>query len=126
MPIARIMYCSIRVGIVCLVLLAIYYIHWLKLWFASRLQSSLSIKYIVVTCIVSCALRWHINFYNVNHQINQYVGHTKFFISQEGEYALLIDSPVDLKVIDGKEYRSFSAILLGVSATQGYGKRRAY
>ena len=34
MPIARIMYCSIRVGIVCLVLLAIYYIHWLKLWFA--------------------------------------------------------------------------------------------
>ena len=78
-----------------------------------RLQSSLSIKYIVVTCIVSCALGG-ISFLHVNHQINQYVGHTKFFLSQEGEYALLIDSPVDLKVIDGKEYRSFSAILLGL------------
>lgn len=46
-------------------------------------------------------IRWHI-ILHVNHQINQYVGHTKFFLSQEGEYALLIDSPVDLKVIDGK------------------------
>ena len=78
-----------------------------------RLQPSLSVKYIVVTCIVSCALGG-ISFLHVNHQINQYVGHTKFFLSQEGEYALLIDSPVDLKVIDGKEYRSFSAILLGL------------
>ena len=78
-----------------------------------RLQSSLSIKYIVVTCIVSCVLGG-VSFLHVNHQINQYVGHTKFFLSQEGEYALLIDSPVDLKVIDGKEYRSFSAILLGL------------
>ena len=78
-----------------------------------RLRPSLSIKYIVVTCIVSCALGG-ISFLHVNHQINQYVGHTKFFLSQEGEYALLIDSPVELKVIDGKEYRSFSAILLGL------------
>lgn len=78
-----------------------------------RLQPSLSIKYIVVTCIVSCALGG-VSFLHVNHQINQYVGHTKFFLSQEGEYALLIDSPVEFKVIDGKEYRSFSAILLGL------------
>ena len=48
-----------------------------------RLQSSLSIKYIVVTCIVSCALGG-ISFLHVNHQINQYVGHTKFFLSQIG------------------------------------------
>ena len=68
-----------------------------------RLQSSLSIKYIVVTCIISCVLGG-VSFVHVNHQINQYVGHSKFFLSQEGEYALLIDSPVDLKVIDGKEY----------------------
>ena len=78
-----------------------------------RLQSSLSITYIVVTCIISCALGG-ISYVHVNHQINQYVGHTKFFLSQEGEYALLIDSPVDLKIIDGKEYKSFSAVLLGL------------
>ena len=96
MPIARIMSCSIRVGIVCLVLLAIYYIHWLKLWFAIDYNRLCQLKYIVVTCIVSCALGG-ISFLHVNHQINQYVGHSKFFLSQEGEYALLIDSPVDLK-----------------------------
>jgi len=78
-----------------------------------RLQSSLSVKYIVVTGILSCLLGG-ISYVHVNHQINQYVGHTKFFLSQEGEYALLIDSPVDLKIIDGKEYKSFSAVLLGL------------
>lgn len=78
-----------------------------------RLQSSLSVTYIVVTCIISCALGG-VSYVHVNHQINQYVGHTKFFLSQEGEYALLIDSPVDLKIIDGKEYKSFSAVLLGL------------
>ena len=78
-----------------------------------RLQSSLSITYIVVTCIISCVLGG-VSYVHVNHQINQYVGHTKFFLSQEGEYALLIDSPVDLKIIDGKEYKSFSALLLGL------------
>lgn len=78
-----------------------------------RLQSSLSVTYIVVTCIISCALGG-ISYVHVNHQINQYVGHTKFFLSQEGEYALLIDSPVDLKIIEGKEYKSFSAVLLGL------------
>lgn len=78
-----------------------------------RLQSSLSITYIVVTCIILCVLGG-VSYVHVNHQINQYVGHTKFFLSQEGEYALLIDSPVDLKIIDGKEYKSFSAVLLGL------------
>lgn len=78
-----------------------------------RLQSSLSFKYIVITGIVSCLLGG-VSYVHVNHQINQYVGHTKFFLSQEGEYALLIDSPVDLKIIDGKEYKSFSAVLLGL------------
>ena len=78
-----------------------------------RLQTSLSIKYIFVTCIISCTLGG-ISYVHVNHQINQYVGHTKFFLSQEGEYALLIDSPVDLKIINGKEYKSFSAVLLGL------------
>jgi len=78
-----------------------------------RLQSSLSVKYIFVTGIISCALGG-VSYVHVNHQINQYVGHTKFFLSQEGEYALLIDSPVDLKIIDGKEYKSFSAVLLGL------------
>ena len=78
-----------------------------------RLQSSLSITYIVVTCIISCVLGG-VSYVHVNHQINQYVGHTKFFLSQEGDYALLIDSPVDLKIIDGKEYKSFSAVLLGL------------
>ena len=62
-----------------------------------RLQSSLSVKYIVVTGILSCLLGG-ISYVHVNYQINQYVGHTKFFLSQEGEYALLIDSPVDLKI----------------------------
>ena len=78
-----------------------------------RLQSFLSVTYIVVTGIVSCLLGG-ISYVHVNHQINEYVGHTKFFLSQEGEYALLIDSPVDLKIIDGKEYKSFSAVLLGL------------
>ena len=78
-----------------------------------RLQSSLSVTYIVVTGIISCVLGG-VSYVHVNHQINQYVGHTKFFLSQEGEYALLIDSPVDLKIIEGKEYKSFSAVLLGL------------
>lgn len=81
--------------------------------FRYRLQSSLSITYIVATCIISCVLGG-VSYVHVNHQINQYVGHTKFFLSQEGEYALLIDSPVDLKIIDGKEYKSFNAVLLGL------------
>ena len=96
MPIDRIMYCSIRVGIVCLVQLVIYYIHLLKLWFAIGYNRLCQLNYIVVTCIVSCVLGG-VLFVHVNHQINQYVGHSKFFLSQEGEYALLIDSPVDLK-----------------------------
>ena len=85
----------------------------LKLWFAIGYNRLCQLNILVVTCIVSCALGG-ISFLHVNHQINQYVGHSKFFLSQEGEYALLIDSPVDLKVIDGKEYRSFSAVLLGL------------
>ncbi|WP_456156128.1 ComEC/Rec2 family competence protein [Veillonella sp.] len=54
------------------------------------------------------------SYVHVNHEINHYVGHTKFYISQEGEYALLVDSPVETTVIEEKKYKTFSAMLLGL------------
>ena len=78
-----------------------------------KVNPSLSYKYMIVTVIISLVLGT-LSYVHVNHQINQYVGHTKFFVSQEGDYALLIDTPVDMTVIDNKEYKTFNAILLGL------------
>ena len=48
-------------------------------------------------------------------KINHYVGAYKsFYISQEGEYAFLVDSPVETTVIEEKKYKTFSAMLLGL------------
>ena len=78
-----------------------------------RLHTSLSLRYIIVTILLSCGLGVA-SYVHVNHEINHYVGHTKFYISQEGEYALLVDSPVETTVIEEKKYKTFSAMLLGL------------
>ena len=78
-----------------------------------RLYTPLSCTYILVTILVSCGLGIA-TYIHVNREINHYVGHIKFYISQEGEYALLVDSPVETTVIEEKKYKTFSAMLLGL------------
>lgn len=67
------------------------------------------------------------SYYHVEYRINTYVGHSKFYLQQEGEYAVFVDSLVERTTIDGKVYKKFSASLLGMhpfkdTATHMYAK----
>ncbi|WP_251423155.1 ComEC/Rec2 family competence protein [Veillonella agrestimuris] len=64
--------------------------------------------------ILAVVILGGVSYYHVDRGINDYVGHSKFYLHQEGDYAVLLDSPIEMTTIEGKAYKKFSATLLSV------------
>lgn len=70
-------------------------------------------KLVIITVCTSILLGIMSN-YHVHKQINDYVGNAPFYSHQEGEYVVLVDSPVEITNIDGVAYKKLTAQLFGV------------